>query len=505
MGATIGFGGAAWWSGLLIVGSAFSLVVATLIRLAFDGKLMILKSPLSFLGFLVILIGIIQLIPLPGRFASKLSPHAREIYGHGFLPRLALMDDPNASIPEPASMRSPASLDRASTLRWIVGATACLALFWGVSHYTDRMQRLYLVWGCVIAAFLVNGTIAVVQISTRGDGLFGYMIPGEAAWWAPSADDLLNAPGSAVLRDLKQPVVRDHVRTEGQAEAWAIEIPSRPHLLGTMMGGPGGFLALGSMALPLAFAILLHILAPKGSRERISDRLGQSGHGGLAVLLGLLLSAVSVLVGLAAGPWYSLTVVISLAVVGLPSFVIPGARWPAISLSALLITFLMLGVGLGEAWTRLFETSRPISYPDYEIAKRLWSEGFAVFHDFPIVGVGMGSFQAIHPYYKTQDANLTTAMSSLIQWGAESGIVGLSIVATGVMWCVWRVLPCLRRVGSADCCLAYGLIGSALGLTLFSAIHWTFELTAVAVSASALGGTWNRWLAGGTDLFVERC
>jgi hypothetical protein len=504
LGATIGFGGAAWWSGLLIVGSAFSLVIATLVRLVFDGNLKILKSPLTFLGLLVIVIGMVQLIPLPGRLASRLSPHAREIYGHGFLPRLALMDDPNVSIPEPASMRSPASLDRASTLHWIVGATACLALFWGVSHYADRMQRLYLVWGCVIAAFLFNGTIAVIQISTRGDGLFGYMIPGEAAWWAPSSDDLLNAPGSAVLRDLKRPAVPNHVRTEGGSEVWAMEIPYRPQLLGTMMGGPGAILALGSMALPLAFSILLHVLAPKGSRERISDRLRQSGHGGLAVLLCLLLSAVSVVLGLAAGPWYSLIFVVSLAAVGLPSVLIPGVRWPAAALSVLLIALLLLGVGLGEAWTRLFESPRPISYPNYELTKGLWREGLSIFHDFPVVGVGMGSFQAIHPYYKTQDASPNTAMSSLIQWGAESGIAGLSILAMGAFWCVWRVLPCLKKVGSADSCLAYGLIGSALGLTLLSAIHWTFELSAVAVSASALGGTWNRWLAGGTDLFVER-
>jgi hypothetical protein len=48
------------------------------------------------------------------------------------------------------------------------------------------------------------------------------------------------------------------------------------------------------------------------------------------------------------------------------------------------------------------------------------------------------------------------------------------------------------------------LIGAAAGFTLFSAVHWTVELGSVALAASALGGTWNRWLAGGTDLFVER-
>jgi hypothetical protein len=35
-------------------------------------------------------------------------------------------------------------------------------------------------------------------------------------------------------------------------------------------------------------------------------------------------------------------------------------------------------------------------------------------------------------------------------------------------------------------------------------LHWSIELAAVALAASALAGTWNRWLAGGTDLFIAR-
>jgi hypothetical protein len=504
LGATIGFGGAAWWSGLLVAGSAFALVIATLIRLAFAGTLPILKSPLAFLGLLVLAIGFLQLVPLPPRLAAALSPRAREIYGHGFSPRLALADDPAATIPEPAMMRSPASLDRASTLRALVGAGACLALFWGVGHYTDRMRRLYLVWGCVIAAFLLNAALVIVQLSTRGDGLFGYMIPGSSSWWAPSADDLLNAPGSSVLRDLNGDPAAKSAGSEKPGPTWAIETPTRPHLVGTMMGGPGALLALGSLALPLAFAVLLHLVAPRGSRERISDRLNQSGQGSLAVLLALMLAAGSILVGLAAGPWYSLTFAIGLAAAGLPCVAIPGARGPAIGLTSLLLLLLGVGAGLGEVWPAVCGGVRPVAPPSWDLANGLWRDGLAVFRDFPTIGSGMGSFPAIHPYYKSRDANVTTAMSSLVQWGAESGVAGLSVLAVGVFWCVLRLAPSLRRVGSADRCLAYGLIGAALGFSLLSVVHWTIELTAVAVSASALGGTWNRWLAGGTDLFIER-
>ena len=78
------------------------------------------------------------------------------------------------------------------------------------------------------------------------------------------------------------------------------------------------------------------------------------------------------------------------------------------------------------------------------------------------------------------------------------------MLAAAAMWCVVRLPASLKQVGRADRSLAYGLIGAALSFSLWCVVHWTVELPAIAISASALGGTWNRWLTGGTDLFVER-
>ena len=87
---------------------------------------------------------------------------------------------------------------------------------------------------------------------------------------------------------------------------------------------------------------------------------------------------------------------------------------------------------------------------------------------------------------------------------AESGIAGLTLLAIALTWVLYRLPTVVKRVGLADRTLAYGLIGAALGFGLWSVVHWSVELPAVAISTCALGGTWNRWLAGGTDLFVER-
>jgi hypothetical protein len=95
-------------------------------------------------------------------------------------------------------------------------------------------------------------------------------------------------------------------------------------------------------------------------------------------------------------------------------------------------------------------------------------------------------------------------MSSVLQWAVESGAVGLGLMATAGLWCLVRLPGAIRRVGTADRALAFGLLGSLTCFGLFSAIHWTVELAAVALAAVAVAGTANRWLAGGTDLFVDR-
>ena len=91
-----------------------------------------------------------------------------------------------------------------------------------------------------------------------------------------------------------------------------------------------------------------------------------------------------------------------------------------------------------------------------------------------------------------------------MRWAVEAGWAGLALVAVAGLWSIFRIPTCLQRVGSADRALAHGLIGAVVGFSLWSILHWTVELPAVAISASALGGTWNRWLAGGTDLFADR-
>jgi len=499
LGSAVFFGGAVWWFRPVVAFMAFLLVLLELTQLFIEGRMPFLKSPLVALGLLYLALALAQLVPMPQLMARRLSLGAQEIYASGGLPRLARLDDPDSAAFEPASVRSPATLDRAATLRSLVGTAACLGIFWSISHFADRLRRLYLVAGCVIAAFLLNGAFGLVQLTCQVDGAFGLYLPGSSPAWGPSRDDLLESPTVAVMKRIDDPDPAAKPGVERIA-LW----PERPFLFGTLLGGPGAFLAFGSMAIPLALGIVLHLFSPRGSRESLSSRLSQTGHGSLLALIVILLSLSSALVGLMAGTWFCLPFALGIIAVGLPSAFTTAPRLTSLCLTALVLASLGAGALLASAWPALLGGSPPVHPISWESTKLVWTETLPILKDFPLLGTGLGSFRSIHPYYKIHDATATTAMSSLLQCGVETGAIGLGIIALGGLWCTCRLPWCVKAVGTADRTLTYGLIASALSFTLWSSVHWTFELPAVAISASALGGAWNRWLAGGTDLFVER-
>jgi hypothetical protein len=496
-GTTLAFGGETWWAAPAIAVLTAAIVLASLVRVVLVGRMPVLKSPLVFLGLLALGLAAVQLAPLPGPVAGRISPRSREVYALGALSRPVLAADPTIALPEPAGIRSPVTVDRSATLRWLAGATACLALFWGVSQFADRLGRLYVVWGSIVAAFILNTAIAVVQLIGGSGGLYGFIEPGKGPSWAPSAHDLLTSPNAAALRTVAE--------GGGEHPPWASLRPDRPFFIGSLMGGPGAYLALGSIGLPLSLALLLQLMAPRGSREGFWARLGETGQGGLVVLLAGMLAIGAGVVGLLAGPALAVPFAIALMMVGLPSAWPSGLRWSGLALTALSLAGLASGVALGALLSRMpGAAGLPVAAGGWGAAARVWADARAIVADFPVFGAGLGSFAAIYPSYKATDAATTTALSSLVQWWVEAGAAGLALLMAAAAWCLVRLPGAVRRVGTADRALAFGLIGAAAGFSLFSVVHWTIELAAVAIAASALGGACDRWLAGGTDLFVER-
>ena len=495
-GTTLAFGGAVWWGRGFVVGSTFLIALTWFVRCGVSGRWPVLWSPLTLLGSLAIGLAVAQLVPWPSPLAALLSPKARAVHSLGVLPDLARSDDPSAVIPEPFTSRSPLTLDRAATLRWLVGASACLALFWITSHYTDRFGRLSLIWGSVAAGFIVNGAIIAVQLSGQVNGLYGFIEPGKGPFWAPSTADVLEAPGRTVLRS--SPASGD------ERSPWAFASPVASPWFGTMQGGADAFLALGSLALPICFALTLQLMAPRGSREPLWSRLSLSGRGSLLVLLYVSTILCSFLVGLFTGRSLVWPFLAGLLAVGLPCLVGTGMRGKAFVLTLLTVGSLGGGLTLGDSWRSLFAESLgpPRASTDWK-PPRPSGMDWPILRDFPLVGVGLGAYSSATPYYKETADTSTTAESTLAQWSTESGLAGLAVLGLALFWGLVRLPIAIARVGSGDRALAFGFVGTALCFFGYATMRWTVESAAVAVAASVFAGTMNRWLSGGTDLLVE--
>ena len=494
-GTALAFGGAVWWAPPALGAITAVMLAAWLVRCLLMGQMVILKSPLTFLGLAALGLACLQLAPLPGRVAAKLSPNARAAHALGTLPDLARADDPDAEIPEAGSERSPATIDRPATLRWLAGAAAGLALFCVCSGFADRLGHSAIVWGSVVSAFFLGTVFGLVQVTGGVSGVFGAIQPGSGKPGLPTLDDLANTPGPRVLRPIGEATTR--------AGAWSLERPESPFLFGTMLGGPGAYLALAALGLPLALGMTLQILAPRGSRQAMRARLRESGRTGLVVLMGLLTIAGAGLVGHLAGPILASPFAAGIVLVGLPGAWSSALRWVAVGLTVATFGALGGGVWSGETFGRP-RGADALASSGLETMKPLWSETARMARDFPIVGSGLGTYPVLAPYYKARDQAFFTAQSSVLQWWAEAGIVGMAILVAAALWCLAKIPGSTRKVGTADRTLAFMLIGTLLCFGTFSAMHWTIELAAVGLAACAVGGTINRWLAGGTDLFVER-
>ena len=491
LGTALAFGGVVWWSRPVVAILAVVIAAAWLARVAVLGRWVILKSPAMPICTLAVGLGFAQLVPLPSSIAGLISQRAVATNALGVIPDRVQTDDPSFAIPAAYATRSPLSLDRPATLRWIVAALGCLATFWVATHYSDRLRHVRLLWGCVIAAFFINVVLGVVQLVGGVNGLYGFIIPGSGPFWGPTLDDLMASPVPSVLREVGEPK------------------PTRPTLaaaralplfqFGSMVGGPGAFLSLASLAIPLALGLTLQTLSPRGGREGMIARVRDSGQGSQVILTLALTLVGTVLVGMMAGKRASVPFGLAIAVVGLIGSWGSGVRKTGWATTLSLWLALGGGVAIHEATTP--EVVPRVSWRE---SVQTWRESWAILRDFPLVGTGMGTFATVHPYYKSSDVEPNSAMSSLAQWAVESGWVGVGLAGFLGAWALVRLPGAIGRVGTADRALCFGLVGSLLGFVLFSAIHWTVELPAVALAIAAIAGTANRWLAGGTDLFVER-
>jgi hypothetical protein len=439
-------------------------------------------------------VAFLQLVPLPTAVLRRLASHSAAANGLGHHLAEAATDSSNAELATEAAARIPVTVNRSATLRWLAGAAACFVLFCVAAHYADRFGRTMVVWGSVIGSVFLCAVIGMVQIVGGLAGLYGFLEVGKGPDWSPSVSDVTSAPSVTVLRS---PLA------QGEAAGWALKLPDAPAAIGGLMGGPGAFLALGSLGLPLAVGVALQLMAPRGSRDRLWHRLMLSGRLGLVVVVVLLSILTAALVGFLGGLILCLPFALGVVVAGLPGARAAGVRGVAWAVVVSVVVALGAGVGVGRLAAAPRGSSPLAETARWAVVREVWTGTARIARDFPLTGSGLGSFATIYPYYKQRDEASTTALSSLLQWWAEAGLAGVAILVAAVVWGLVKLPAALRAVASADRVMPFALLGTMACFAVFSVLHWSIELTAVALAASAIGGTLNRWLAGGTDLLVE--
>jgi hypothetical protein len=436
----------------------------------------------------------VQLVPLPTHLAAGISPQ-----GAGVLARLeadatgAVRDDP-AGIEE-ARSRIVLTADRATTLRVFFQCATLLALFCIVGVYVDQLRHTRLVLNSVIAGFAITTTIVILQLVGESPGAFGLWNLDRGPAWSATSGDLLDGPIISRLR----------IASNGGApeRAWLVRRPVVPFAIGPLVAGPGAYLALTSIALPLLISTILQRLNPRGSAESLSNRLRHAGGvPALAVLISLS-AASACLAGFLGGRLLGAVVCVGILVTCVLSARGTGMGRSCLTLALLLVAFITLGdqfAGFAKRPTGTPWIAEAATWPK---ARGLWSDAVFLGRSFPILGVGAGAFASLEPYLKTTDETSSTCQNTLLQMWAELGGVGVSILALALLWCLARLPSAWRSLGSADRPLAAGLLGAFVGLLLLSSVHWTIQQPSVALVGVLILGTMNRWLAGATDLFVE--
>ncbi len=186
LGTMLAFGGAVWWARPALAVALVLLVLAALVYAFAAGQWSILKSPLAPLGALAVLLATVQLAPLPAQLAARLSPRSRQVHALGVLPDVARTDDPALELPEPAPVRTPISVDRPATLRWLWGGVGCLIVFCVVAHHADRLRHALVVWGAVVAALFLGTVFGIIQLVGGTEGYYGFLPPGALSGPLPS-------------------------------------------------------------------------------------------------------------------------------------------------------------------------------------------------------------------------------------------------------------------------------------------------------------------------------
>lgn len=217
------------------------------------------------------------------------------------------------------------------------------------------------------------------------------------------------------------------------------------------------------LTIPLAFAALIL------QRERVASQQRRSP-GEQAVKM-LLLAGFSLL--------------------AIAALVLSGSRGGLISFSAGLVVFTLLAVRRGLMNRRLAgilllagviaavllaaNLDRIRAHGDelehaVRIRAEIWKSAWHIFQDFPVAGAGLGTYSHLSRRYRTFQGVLffEHAHNDYIEYLAETGVVGASLLLLAACWLAWRLLAAWQAQRSVQ---ALAVSTAGLSALVSMAVH----------------------------------
>jgi O-antigen ligase len=216
-------------------------------------------------------------------------------------------------------------------------------------------------------------------------------------------------------------------------------------------------------------------------------------------------------VGFAAVPWLNDTTTATVLVLLLPFVLLAGSRTAVRRLvvggsSLFLLAFsttIVLGLGYG-VYPRDGVTQRVIDATISDTRPRLYREALSIMASKPLAGVGPGGFAQTSPTALRNPEDTRWAHNELLQFGAETGVVGLILALTLLAWCFAALWWGAADRGAAVA--VFALTALAVHTTVDYVLHfvWIGVVAAALVASGTVGAprrSRERVVAAGEDVF----
>jgi O-antigen ligase len=201
--------------------------------------------------------------------------------------------------------------------------------------------------------------------------------------------------------------------------------------------------------------------------------------------------ALGAVILLGAVPFFTGTHAGMIAVAGLVAVMAVGSeRWARVAValagSAFVVTIALSGflaaryegAGSSGILERIVERT-----PLHEHRVELWHEALEIMIEHPVTGVGPGRFAEVSALAQ-KDVDSRYARNEFLQFGAETGVVGLALLVLLFLWGFTRLL----LTPSPDRITAIAAVALA-ALGMHASVDYVLHFPAVPLAAAALVGT----------------